>query len=111
MNNRKFDPTKDLPKCDICGATTLDLATGHGGGGLKYTIVFACGATWSAHRKLSFDRTLESIPDGDYTVWKHSSPSMFLEDTPCTNAAVIARKLRSDAVDPANWPKDEGRGT
>lgn len=102
MNNRAFNPTSDLPKCDICNATMTDMTTGFTtktGGGLEYIVMFACEAKWSALRRLDFNRSAEAVPDGNFTLWKLGARPPFTEDVPCKNAARIARKLRENTKD------------
>lgn len=101
MNNHHFNPKADLPKCDICNATMTDMTTVFitktTGGALEYIVTFACEAKWSATRNLDFNRSSDTVPDGNFTVWKDGSSPKFLEIVPCKNAARIARKLRDDA--------------
>ena len=100
MNNRTFNPTVDLPKCDICGATMVQMHTHLPGSGqrpgLEYAVVFACGALWRATRRVDYRRTAKTLPDGNYTPYD-SAPTTFIEDDVCEHAAAIARKIRDDA--------------
>lgn len=100
MNNRMFNPDVDLPKCDICGAVMIYMQTTLPERGsclnLGYSATFACGAHWTATRRVDFKRNADMVPNGNYSAYD-SAPTTFLEDKPCKHAARIARKLRADA--------------
>ena len=98
MNKRDFNPMADLPKCDICGASMISMDTVLPTGSdiqLHVTVSFACGSVWRTFQRLQFTRSLESVPNGRYTVYD-PKPAGFTEDIPCKNAARIARKLRAE---------------
>lgn len=102
MNKTKFDPYKDMPTCDICGAVMKSFAINTpstdpellGPNRLVLTATFACGALWrsEAGRKFSsYDR----FPNGPLE--PYGAPEEWEEQESCGNAAEVIRRQRAAA--------------